>query len=302
MARVTLDPKLDVVFKLLFAAERNRDILRSFLTAVLRPPAPIDVLKINNPNVPGSDQLKRQVILDVHVVLRDGQHIDVEMQARRHGGPRPRWLFNWGAVFTDQLDSGHEFAQLKPVVCIIIMDFLEFQAPRFHSIFRVLEVHTHEEFSQHLEIHTLELPKLRQVTPDADDQAVLVWGRFFAADSDEELEQLAMSHPDIAPATTALATLSQDPTARELARQRRLAELDYLSGIHEARAEGKAEGRVEGRVEGKAEGLRDAIRQLCHLLEIELDVDRQQRLARCSVEQLLELQEALFKERSWPVR
>jgi len=36
MARVTLDPKLDVVFKLLFAAERNRDILRSFLTAVQR--------------------------------------------------------------------------------------------------------------------------------------------------------------------------------------------------------------------------------------------------------------------------
>jgi len=294
MPRITLDPKLDIVFKLLFAAERNRDILRSFLTAVLRPPSPIDVLRINNPNIPGSDQLKRQVILDVHVVLRDGRHIDVEMQARRHGGPRPRWLFNWGAVFTDQLDSGHEFPRLKPVVCIIIMDFLEFQGPRFHSTFRVLEVHTYEEFSQHLEIHTLELPKLRHVTPDADDEAVLIWGRFFAADSDEELEQLAMNHPDIAPATDALATLSHDPAARELARQRRLAELDYLSGLDEARAEGKAE--------GEAEGLRVAIRQLCHLLEIELDVDRQQHLARSSGEELLELQEAVFKDRSWPER
>ncbi|HEY6723121.1 MAG TPA: Rpn family recombination-promoting nuclease/putative transposase [Polyangiaceae bacterium] len=294
MARVTLDPKLDIVFKLLFAAERNRGILRSFLMAVLKPPSPIDVLTINNPTIPGSDQLKRQVILDVHVVLRDGQHIDVEMQARRHGGPRPRWLFNWGAVFTDQLDSGHEFAQLKPVVCIIIMDFLEFQSPRFHSTFRVLEVHTHEEFSQHLEIHTLELPKLHQVTADADGDAVLIWGRFFAAETDEELEQLAMNHPEIAPATIALETLSQDPAARELARQRRLAELDYLSGIDEARAEGKAE--------GKAEGLRDAIRQLCHLLKIELDVDQQQRLACSSIEELLELQEALFKDRRWPDR
>lgn len=292
MARVTLDPKLDVVFKLLFAAERNRDILRSFLTAVLRPPSPIDVLRINNPTIPGSDQLKRQVILDVHVVLHDGQHIDVEMQARRHGGPRPRWLFNWGAVFTDQLDSGHEFARLKPVVCIIIMDFLEFQGPRFHSIFRVLEVHNYEEFSQHLEIHTLELPKLSHVTPDADDEAVLVWGKFFAADSDEELEQLAMNHPIIAPATSALTTLSQDPAARELARQRRLAELDYLSGIDEARAEGKAE--------GKAEGLQDAIRQLCHLLEIDLDVHQEQHLARSTVEELLDLQKALFKHRRWP--
>ena len=47
---------------------------------------------------------------------------------------------------------------------------------------------------------------------------------------------------------------------------------------------------------------RAAIRQLCHLLEIELDVDRQQHLARSSVEELLELQEAVFKDRSWPER
>ena len=97
-----------------------------------------------------------------------------------------------------------------------------------------------------------------------------------------------MNHLHIAPATDALATLSQDPAARELARQRRLAELDYLSGLDEARAE------------GKAEGLREAIRQLCHLLEIDLDFDGQQRLARSTVEELLALQEAVFKHRSWP--
>ncbi len=32
-----LDPKLDVVFKLLFAHEKNRDILIALLTAVLKP-------------------------------------------------------------------------------------------------------------------------------------------------------------------------------------------------------------------------------------------------------------------------
>jgi hypothetical protein len=42
----TLDPKLDVVFKLLFADEQNRPLLVSFLTAVLQPPEPIDVARV----------------------------------------------------------------------------------------------------------------------------------------------------------------------------------------------------------------------------------------------------------------
>jgi predicted transposase/invertase (TIGR01784 family) len=292
MARVTLDPKLDVVFKMLFAAERNRDILSSFLTAVLKPPSPILVVSIKNPNLPGSDELKRQVILDVHVVLENGHHIDVEMQARRRGAPRPRWLYYWGAVFTDQLNAGQESQELEPVVSIIIMDFVEFEVPRFHSTFRVLEVHTHEEFSEHLELHTMELPKLKNPAPDADDEAVLGWGRFFAAQSDEELEQLAMNDPDIARAKEALDTLSQDPAARELARQRRLAELDYQSGIREARAEGKAE--------GEAEGLRNAIRHLCQLSDIELDSAREQRLAQSTVQDLLDLLESVSRHRTWP--
>jgi len=36
--RRTLDPKNDVVFKMLFAAERNRDLLIALLTAVLALP------------------------------------------------------------------------------------------------------------------------------------------------------------------------------------------------------------------------------------------------------------------------
>jgi predicted transposase/invertase (TIGR01784 family) len=292
MARTTLDPKLDIVFKMLFTAERNRDILISFLTAVMRPPSPIRVVDIKTPWIPGSDEVKRKVIFDVHVVLEDGQHIDVEMQARRRDSPRERWLFNWGAVFTDQLQSGDQFAKLQPVVSIVIMGYLQFEGLRFHSTFRVMEVHTHEEFSRHLEIHTLELPKLENSPTDADDEAVLNWGRFFAAESDEELEQLAMNDPNIARAKEGLDTLSQDPAARELARQRRLAEFDYQSGLSEAEARGKAE--------GEAKGLREAIRQLCELLKIEIDSSRKQRMAQSTVQELIELHEAVFKHRAWP--
>ena len=44
--RSTLDPKLDIVFSMLFGEERNRALLVSLLTAVLRPSTPIGAVEV----------------------------------------------------------------------------------------------------------------------------------------------------------------------------------------------------------------------------------------------------------------
>ena len=53
--RRTLDPKLDVVFKLLFSDERNKGLLISLVSAVLKPAAPISDIEILNPETPAGD-------------------------------------------------------------------------------------------------------------------------------------------------------------------------------------------------------------------------------------------------------
>ena len=47
--RRTLDPKLDVVFKILFASPEAKGSLISLLTAVLRPASPIKDVEVLNP-------------------------------------------------------------------------------------------------------------------------------------------------------------------------------------------------------------------------------------------------------------
>ena len=81
-----LDPKLDVVFKLLFAHPNHRDILISLLTAVLQPPAPIVDATVLNPEIPKELPDDKGAVLDIHVHLADGRHVDVEMQAALHPG------------------------------------------------------------------------------------------------------------------------------------------------------------------------------------------------------------------------
>ena len=149
--------------------------------------------------------------------LEDGAQIDVEMQAASHAGLRQRGLYYWGKLFVGQLERGDPFAALKPCVCIFILNFREFSGSAFHSEFRVQEVSTNEEFSHDLRLHVLELPKLLNASEDTNEPAVLRWGRFFAAKTDEELEHLAMTDPDIQQAKQALDRLSDDPKAREIA-------------------------------------------------------------------------------------
>ena len=111
-----------------------------------------------------------------------------------------------------------------------------------------------------------------------------------------------MNDRNIARAVEALDTLSRDPAARDLARQRRVAELEYQSGLREARAEGLAEGEAKGLAEGEAKGLQEAIRHLCQVFKIELTPEREERLSQSTVQELLELHEAIAGHRVWPER
>jgi predicted transposase/invertase (TIGR01784 family) len=244
-----LDPKLDVVFKLLFANEKNRNILIALLTAVLQPSAPIDAAEVLNPEVPKELPAEKGAVLDIHVRLADGRHIDVEMQAQVHPGFRQRVLYYWARLYGAQLLRGDHYTKLCPAVCVVITNEPVLPLARAHSKFRVLEIETHHELTHELEIHLVELPK---IDLEPRHSGLRNWMQFLLVHSEDELEELAMSNPDIRSAANALKALSEDPAAQELARQRELAQIN-LKIMHQfAVAEGEAKGRAEGRAEGEA--------------------------------------------------
>ena len=63
----TLNPRLDVVFKLLFADQHNRGLLVSLLNAVLQPPRPIARVEVVNPGVQRGAPDDRGLLLDILV-------------------------------------------------------------------------------------------------------------------------------------------------------------------------------------------------------------------------------------------
>jgi predicted transposase/invertase (TIGR01784 family) len=80
-----LDPKIDVVFKLLLGREDNVSLLSAMIEAVLDLPEPLAEVKVLNPEVPRELADHNAIALDLHVSCADGTHLDIEMETH----PRP---------------------------------------------------------------------------------------------------------------------------------------------------------------------------------------------------------------------
>jgi predicted transposase/invertase (TIGR01784 family) len=282
-SRETLDPKLDVVFKMLFGRPENRHLLVSLLDAVLSPRSPIRSLEVESELAKGAVDDKG-IALDIRIELEDGQQVDVEMQTQPRLARRERALYYWARMYAGQLGRGEGYTALCRCVVVLILAFNELSSDRFHSIFRVREVHDHEELSDQLELHLVELPKLTAASKN-DEPGLVGWGRFLSAKTDDDLEQLAMTDPVLRQAKAALERLSTDPEARVLAEQRDMAlksyELDLGKAHAQGRAEGRTEGRAEGRTEGRAEGTATAVLTLLEARGKNLAPEQRARIAGC---------------------
>jgi hypothetical protein len=76
-----LDPKLDLIFKLLFSGPGCDDLLISLPTAVLRPAIPIVSVQYLARETEKTGPDDRGLFLDVLVRLNDGATVDVETRS-----------------------------------------------------------------------------------------------------------------------------------------------------------------------------------------------------------------------------
>jgi predicted transposase/invertase (TIGR01784 family) len=155
-------------------------------------------------------------ILDVQVGTRSGRRIDVEIQVAPRSALRSRILFYAARMITAQVGEGDAYMKIKPAVVILITDFKllgEEENRHYHHRYRLYDPKARSEFTDLLEIDTLELPKL----PENTDGTVLWdWLEFMRTQDEEELDMLSARNPDVGRAVTRLRELSADEKVRAL--------------------------------------------------------------------------------------
>ncbi len=158
-------------------------------------------------------------------------------------------------MYSTQLARGESYAALCPVISIIFLDYQELEGTRLHSVFKLAEIHDQQTFSDHLQIHLIELPKRSDLAARQQQPDLVAWTQFLGADTDQEVQEACMSNPDVAKAQLQLSQLSTDPAVIELARSRQLALDTQRIEAAANRREGFQEGLQRGLEEGIEKGV-----------------------------------------------
>jgi predicted transposase/invertase (TIGR01784 family) len=158
-------------------------------------------------------------------------------------------------MFTEQIKPGDNYTVFKKCVSISILDFELFpEQEEFYSCFHIREDKRNFIYTDKMEFHVLELPKLPEELKD-DSSDILLWGKFINAERKEEFDMIAERNQYIKSAYNQLQIISQDRKKRLEYEARQKAIWDHNQYMLEAEARGRAEGEKRGRAEGKAEAI-----------------------------------------------
>jgi len=234
--RAILPIKSDIVFRMFFADERDTNDLVRFLKAVLRlPEDDYNDIKIADPHLLREFDGDKLAIIDVKLQTKNKKTIHIEIQLQVTSELKNRILYYGSKLITEQLGSGDEYENIKQVVSIVITEEnLIKTSPKYYHRFVMYDCETGVEFTDLLEIHTLELGKL---PTNADGTDLYDWAKFINAETEEELEMIAERNPQFQNAVVKLRELSADEKARDAYERREKARRDHNMFLRNARRE-----------------------------------------------------------------
>ena len=241
MQEFLMKPKIDFAFKEIMADEKART---GFLSAVLKiNPEDIKETQILNTNLRKEHEDDKQGILDVRLLLNNDSEIDIEIQLSQLKVWAERSLFYLAKMYTDQIAPGQSYKVFKKCINISILDFELFPDEiEFYSSFHIREDTRSFIYTDKMEFHLIELPKLpKELKEDSSD--IELWAKFINAERKEEFDMLAQKNPYIESAYERLQVISQDRQKRLEYEAREKAILDHNQMILEAEERGEERGR-----------------------------------------------------------
>ena len=224
MTHFLMKPKIDFAFKEIMADEKART---GFLSAVLHlKPEDIKETRILNSYLRKIHEDDKQGILDVRILMNDNTEIDTEIQLSELKVWADRSLFYVSKMYTEQIEQGQKYDVLKKCVNISILDFILFKdETEFYSCFHIREDTRNFLYTDKMEFHVIELPKLPAELKE-DYTELELWAKFINAERKEEFDMLAEKNPYIDSAYKQLQVISQDKQKRlEYEARERLSEI-----------------------------------------------------------------------------
>lgn len=258
-----VNPYTDFGFKLLFGTAMNKELLISFLNALLHGREVISDVTYLNAEHLGTQEYDRKAVFDVYCENEQGEKFLVEMQKGEQQFFKDRSVFYSTFPIREQAKRGNWDYELKAVYTVGILNFV-FDGrddEYFHHEVKLMDIRSKEVFYDKLTFVYLEMPKFNK----REKELVTMFDKWLFV-----LRNLATLLER--PAALQERVFTRLFEAAEIAKftKRELYEYEdslknfrdmysviataEMKGVEKGRAEGRAEGREEGRAEGREEG------------------------------------------------
>ena len=204
---------------------------------------------------------------------------------------KERLLYYWSRRYAKTIKESEEYQALKRTISILITDFevKGLEELEMHSKWKIIEENGKKHvLTEDLELHIIELPKIKKMQETKENSKLLKWLKFLENPESEEVEIYMKENVNMKEAKTKLEGISEDKRLQRIAELREKAILDekeakytgYMNGLEEGRKDGKELGLKEGSKE-KAEQIArkmkeakfsiDTIKEMTGLTEEEIE-------------------------------
>ena len=262
-----LKMKSDIMFKAFFNRKENEGFLEEFLESILE-------RKIKVKTV-GHDLRLEQLakaqkfgILDLGVELENGEFINIEIQLRNYKNIEKRTLFYASKKVTEQLDTGDDFRNLKPIIVIAILDYSFIDLPEYITeTVRVSAKHREYEINNDVKYYYIELNKFRKQNPDMTD-TLSQWLSFLDMEREDLLEMACKNNKNIKKAVENYKVLTGDEEIKRLAELKLMAKLEEKSALDCAKEEGQEIGQEIGKRKTQIEIAQKLLKQKMSIKQV----------------------------------
>ncbi len=162
------DVKNDIAFRKIFGNQNKKEVLISFLNAVLdfEENHQITDVTILNPYQLPKFRDGKATIIDVKAKDQNDRAFIVEMQVADALGFSKRVLYYTSQGYVSQIERGAFYDKLNPTIFIGILDFGISKNPKYICRHRILDVETGERIMEDMEFNFIELPKFNVAKKD----------------------------------------------------------------------------------------------------------------------------------------
>ncbi|GAB4178962.1 MAG: Rpn family recombination-promoting nuclease/putative transposase [Coleofasciculaceae cyanobacterium] len=294
---VFINPKTDFAFKKIFGSTDSKDILISFLNALLYEAEPIiEDLEIIDPYSASKVRGLKDTYLDVKAKITGNQTVIIEMQVLNVAAFEKRVLYNAAKVYSTQLKTGEGYSKLNPVIALTITDFemlANYEDVISHFVFKekqkLFDYPTNE-----LEMVFVELPKFQK---ELDELETLTDKWIYFMKNTNRLETVPETMgtvPEIQKAFSIANEANLSYQELEDLEKREMFIEDQRGAIIKGIQEGITQGRLQGITQGRLQGQQELIMRLLVRRLGNVEPEIQSRIRRLSIEQLENLGEAIL--------